>query len=56
MREQVKHVQRLQAAYLIELVEGGAMPIPFREMDTETRQQFERLLASVPVVILEPAH
>ncbi|WP_353084836.1 hypothetical protein [Stenotrophomonas sp.] len=35
---------------------GGAMPIPFREMDTEKRQQFERLLASVPVVILEPAH
>lgn len=54
--DQVKHVQRLQAAYLIELVEGGAMPIPFREMDTEKRQQFERLLASVPVVILEPAH
>ena len=53
---QVKHVQRLQAAYLIELVEGGAMPIPFREMDTEQHQQFERLLASVPVVILEPAH
>lgn len=53
---QVKHVQRLQAAYLIELIEGGAMPIPVREMDTEQHQQFERLLASVPVVILEPAH
>ena len=49
-------MHRLQAAYLIELIEGGAIPIPFREMDTEKRQQFERLLASVPVVILEPAH
>lgn len=54
--DQVKHVQRLQAVYFIELLEGGAIPIPFREMDTEQRQQFERLLASVPVVILEPVH
>jgi len=50
--QQVKTVQRLHAAYLIELVEGGAMPIPFREMDTEQRQQFERLLESVSVTIL----
>lgn len=53
--DQVKHVQRLQAAYLIELLEGGAMPLPLREMDTAQRRQFEHLLASVPVVILEPA-
>ncbi|RLK57742.1 hypothetical protein BCL79_2155 [Stenotrophomonas rhizophila] len=53
--DQVKRVQRLQAAYLIELLEGGAMPIPFREMDTEQRQQFEQLLTSIPVVILKPA-
>ncbi|MBU2047537.1 MAG: YcxB family protein [Gammaproteobacteria bacterium] len=53
--DQVKRVQRLQAAYLIELLEGGAMPIPFREIDTEQRQQFEQLLTSIPVVILKPA-
>lgn len=38
---QVKIVHRLSTAYLIELVEGGAMPVPFRVFTAEQQQLFE---------------
>lgn len=53
--DQVKSVQRLSAAYVIELVEGGAMPIPFRAMDVDQHREFERLVESVPLVMLGPS-
>jgi len=40
---------------VIELVEGGAMPIPFRAMDVEQHREFERLVESVPLVMLGPS-
>ena len=41
---QVKHVRRFSEAYLIELEEGGAMPLPFRFFSAAQRARFEALL------------
>ena len=41
---QVAAVHKLTAAYLIELEEGGAMPIPYRVFGSAERAAFERLL------------
>jgi hypothetical protein len=41
---QVAAVHRLTVAYLIELEEGGAMPVPYRAFRPDERAAFERLL------------
>ena len=41
---QVKHVRRFSEAYLIELEESGAMPLPFRAFNAAQRTRFETLL------------
>ncbi|WP_143703954.1 MULTISPECIES: YcxB family protein [Luteimonas] len=39
--DQVGVVHRLSCAYLIELEEGGAMPLPYRVFSSEQRRLFE---------------
>jgi len=41
---QVKRVRLMSEAYLIELEEGGAMPVPYRVFDAEARNTFEQIL------------
>jgi len=41
---QVKRVRRFSEAYLIELEEGGAMPLPFRAFSAAQQTRFETLL------------
>jgi hypothetical protein len=44
---QVKAVHKLSEAYLIELKEGGAMPVPYRVFTAEGRESFENLTHQV---------
>lgn len=50
---QVAAVHRLTAAYLIELEEGGAMPIPYRVFGAAERAAFEKLLLARDAINLE---
>jgi hypothetical protein len=43
--DQVKDVFRIQNAYLIELKEGGAMPLPHRVLPVDAKNTFETLLS-----------
>lgn len=42
---QVKAVVRMPTAYMIELKEGGAMPLPHRVFSVDARRDFEVLLS-----------
>lgn len=44
---QVSRVHRLSSAYLVELLEGGAMPLPFRCFTESQREAFDALIECV---------
>lgn len=52
---QVRNVHRLSTAYLIELKEGGAMPVPLRCFTDTQRAAFDALLESVGADTAESA-
>lgn len=45
--DQILSVHRLSTAYLIQLKEGGAMPIPYRAFGAEERSLFDSFAANV---------